>query len=104
VENRRLYNEKYEATRRILGTELPYQQPEGGFFLWLNIRAFGTDIDVTEKLWKQAGVKVIPGSFLARRDRQDINPGEDFIRLALVAPLDETSEALTRLKACLLEQ
>ncbi|SNZ19758.1 aminotransferase class I/II-fold pyridoxal phosphate-dependent enzyme [Cohaesibacter gelatinilyticus] len=103
-ENRRLYNEKYEAARRILGTDLDYQQPEGGFFLWLNIRAFGTDIAVTKKLWKQAGVRVIPGSFLARRDRQNINPGEDFIRLALVAPLDETSTALSRLKSCLLDQ
>lgn len=100
-ENRRLYNEKYAAASRILGTDLDYQQPEGGFFLWLNIRAFGSDIEIARKLWCEVAVKVIPGSFLARRDRQDINPGQDFIRLALVAPLEDTIEALERTKACL---
>ncbi|MCV6545728.1 MAG: aminotransferase class I/II-fold pyridoxal phosphate-dependent enzyme [Cohaesibacter sp.] len=102
-ENRHLYNEKYEQASQILSTDFTYQRPEGGFFLWLDIRQFGSDIAVTEKLWKEVGVKVIPGSFLARKDAQGINPGEHFIRLALVAPLQETSMALTRLKHCLIE-
>ena len=75
VENRRLYNEKFEAARRILGTELPHETPPAGFFLWLDVSAFGDDVTVTEKLWREAGLKVIPGSYLARTDRNGINPG-----------------------------
>ncbi|MCT4656226.1 MAG: aminotransferase class I/II-fold pyridoxal phosphate-dependent enzyme [Cohaesibacter sp.] len=101
IENRRLYNEKYAAAEQILGSNFDYQTPQGGFFLWLDISAFGTDVEVALKLWSEQGVKVIPGSFLARKDRQGINPGLGFVRLALVGPLDETSKALERLKLCL---
>jgi aspartate/methionine/tyrosine aminotransferase len=54
----------------------------------------------TLKLWREAGVKVLPGAYLAR-DTADGNPGEKFIRIALVAPLDETREGLTRLRDCI---
>ncbi len=100
-ENRRLYNEKFDAARRILGKELPYETPPAGFFLWLDVSAYGDDVSVTEKLWKEVGVKVIPGSYLARADRTGVNPGDGFLRLALVSDLAETEEALTRLRTCL---
>jgi N-succinyldiaminopimelate aminotransferase len=39
----------------------------------------------------------LPGSFLAR-DAHGINPGKNFIRLALVASVDECIEAAERMK------
>jgi N-succinyldiaminopimelate aminotransferase len=41
-------------------------------------------------------VTVLPGSFLAR-SAQGINPGENFVRLALVANTEETVEAAQRI-------
>lgn len=105
IENRRLYNEKYDAADRILGTNLGYQRPEGGFFLWLDVSAHsddGDDVTITEKLWTEAGIRVIPGSYLARTNHDGVNPGTGFVRIAMVADLATTIEALNRLKACLI--
>lgn len=101
--NRKLYNDKYQAADHILGTDFGYQRPEAGFFLWLDVHEHGTDAEVAEKLWQSVGIRVIPGSYLARADEQGVNPGEGYIRLAMVAGLDETTEALKRLKRCLME-
>ena len=57
----------------------------------------GGDEAVTVKLYKDAGVRVIPGSYLARQQRDGSNPGAGFIRLALVADSETTAEALHRL-------
>jgi N-succinyldiaminopimelate aminotransferase len=40
---------------------------------------------------------VLPGSFLAREVR-GVNPGANFIRIALVASLDECLEATRRIR------
>lgn len=102
AENRRLYNEKFDAADRILGTNFKYQKPPAGFFLWLDISAHGSDVEICEKLWCEAGVRVIPGSYLAREDRSGLNAGDGYIRVAMVGNLAETKDALTRLKDCLL--
>ncbi|WP_281826517.1 aminotransferase class I/II-fold pyridoxal phosphate-dependent enzyme [Jannaschia rubra] len=97
-ENRRLYAEKFAAAARIL----PDQRiPEAGFFLWLPVPpAVGDGEQAALKLWREAGVKVLPGAYLARTTEAG-NPGADFIRVALVGPLDETIDGLTRLRDCL---
>jgi N-succinyldiaminopimelate aminotransferase len=41
-------------------------------------------------------VVVLPGSYLAR-EANGINPGADFIRIALVAPHEECLEAARRI-------
>ncbi|SNY90637.1 Aspartate/methionine/tyrosine aminotransferase [Cohaesibacter sp. ES.047] len=102
IENRRLYNEKFDCVDRILGKDLPHDIPLAGFFLWLDVSAFGDDVSVTEKLWREVGVRVIPGSYLARPDISETNPGDGFLRIALVGTLEETKDAMTRLRACLI--
>jgi len=96
-ENRRLYNEKYEAAERLLSPLLGSVTPDGGFFLWLNVAQWGTGVDVTEHLWRDTGVKVLPGGYLASDQPDGSNPGQNYIRISLTAPLDRTEEALTRL-------
>ncbi|MFK7877778.1 MAG: aminotransferase class I/II-fold pyridoxal phosphate-dependent enzyme [Paracoccaceae bacterium] len=97
MENRRLYQEKYEIADRILGNVPGYLSPEAGFFLWLPV----DDGEVaTVKLWTETGVKVLPGAYLAQH-ANGINPGGGYIRVALVAPKHETEQGLTRLRTCL---
>jgi N-succinyldiaminopimelate aminotransferase len=96
-ENRRLYRIKFDLADQILGNRYGYRRPAGGFCVWLDVSAHGGDEAVTVKLYRDAGVRVIPGSYLARQQRDGSNPGTGYIRLALVADSEITAEALHRL-------
>ena len=99
VENRALYHQKYDLADRIFGNVPGYQSPEAGFFLWLPVE---NGEEATVKLWTETGVKVLPGAYLAQ-DTEQGNPGHGYIRVALVAPLDQTEAGLKKLRACLYE-
>jgi N-succinyldiaminopimelate aminotransferase len=96
-ENRRLYKIKFDLADQILGGRFGYTRPAGGFCVWLDVSSLGSDEDVTLKLYKQAGVRVIPGSYLARQQPDGSNPGKGYIRLALVQDSETTAEALHRI-------
>jgi aspartate/methionine/tyrosine aminotransferase len=100
-ENRRLYRIKFDLADQILGNRYGYRRPEGGFCVWLDTSELGSDEAVTIKLYREAGVRVVPGSYLARLQPDGFNPGAGFIRLALVQDGETTAEALHRLVACL---
>lgn len=97
ISNRMGYKKKFDVCDAVLGGRFGYRRPDGGFFLWLDVAHYGGGVDTTVTLWKRAGVKVLPGAFLAQTDRFGENPGEDFIRLALVADTDAIKEALERI-------
>ena len=97
VENRRLYQEKYEVADQVLGSVQGYRSPEAGFFLWLPV---DDGEAATMKLWLETGVRVLPGAYLAQGADGE-NPGQNYIRVALVAPKDETRNALIRLRDCI---
>ena len=69
--------------------------------MWLDVAHFGGGVDTTVTLWKRAGVRVLPGAFLAQPDRFGENPGEDYIRAALVAETDAIKVALERITSVL---
>src|ERR1700722_18266028 len=96
-ENRRLYRLKFDLADQILGDRYGYRRPAGGFCLWLDVSAHGGDEAATVKLYRDGGVRVVPGSYLARQQPDGGNPGAGFIRLALVQDRDSTAEALRRL-------
>ena len=100
-ENRRLYSEKFDLADRIIGNRFGYHRPAGGFFLWLNVAAQGGSVKAAEKLWREAGLRVLPGGYAAQEDAQGNNPGADYIRVAMVHDKDTTAEALRRLVAVL---
>lgn len=100
-ENRRLYNAKFDLADQIIGNRYGYQRPAGGFFLWLDVSAQGGSEAVTKKLWAEAGVRVVPGRYLARNQADGSNPGADYIRVAMVQDKATTAEALHRLVAVL---
>jgi N-succinyldiaminopimelate aminotransferase len=94
AENRRLYSEKFARVIEILSPVLPVTQPDAAFYLW--IRTPIADTAFAQGLYRDYNVTVLPGSYLARC-AQGINPGENFVRLALVASIDETVEAAHRI-------
>ena len=98
IENRRLYEEKYQIADRILGNVKGYQSPEAGFFLWLPVE---DDETAAVKLWRETGVKVLPGGYLAQDVPGQENPGKKYIRVALVAPKEETERGLQLIRDCL---
>lgn len=96
-ENRRLYRIKFDLADQILGNRYGYQRPDGGFCLWLDLSAYGGDEEATVKLYRDAGVRVVPGSYLARPQADGSNPGAGYVRIALVQDSETTAEALHRL-------
>src|SRR5437762_13532237 len=96
-ENRRLYRIKFDLADQILGNRYGYRRPAGGFCVWLDVSQHGGDEVATVKLYKDAGVRVVPGSYLARPQLDGTNPGAGYIRLALVSDGETTAEALHRL-------
>jgi aspartate/methionine/tyrosine aminotransferase len=100
-ESRALYKQKFDLADQILGNRYGYRRPAGGFLLWLDVSAHGSDEAVTLRLWKEAGLRVIPGSYLAREQADGSNPGAGYIRVAIVQDRDTTAESLHRLVAVL---
>jgi aspartate/methionine/tyrosine aminotransferase len=96
-ENRRLYGLKFDLADQILGDRYGYRRPAGGFLLWLDVSAHGSDEEVTLRLWREGGVRVVPGSYLARDQADGSNPGRGYIRVAMVQDQETTAEALHRL-------
>ena len=100
-ENRRLYAQKYDLADTIIGKRYGYRRPEGGFFLWLDVSGLGGDEAVALRLWREAGLRVVPGRYLAREQADGSNPGLGYIRIAMVQDQETTAQALHRLVAVL---
>jgi N-succinyldiaminopimelate aminotransferase len=100
-DNRRLYREKFDLADQIIGDRYNYRRPAGGFFLWLDVSAYGGSEAVTQRLWREAGLRVVPGRYLAHEQADGSNPGADYIRVAMVQDKAITAEALHRLVAVL---
>jgi aspartate/methionine/tyrosine aminotransferase len=94
--NRLSYSRKYDVAGEVLGSRFGYHRPEGGFFLWLDMSQIGNGAHAALTLWKRFGVKVIPGAYLAQTGADGTNPGENYIRVALVHDAGTIREALER--------
>jgi aspartate/methionine/tyrosine aminotransferase len=99
--NRNLYREKFDLADQIIGDRYGYCRPAGGFFLWLDVAALGGSEAVAQRLWRDAGVRVLPGRYAARDQDDGSNPGADYIRVAMVHDTETTAEALHRIVAVL---
>ena len=63
----------------------------------------GDSEKTTLDLWRETGVRVLPGAYLAQ-EKNGKNPGQNFIRVALVAQQKITEEALTKIRFFLEKQ
>lgn len=78
---RSYYRRNIDAAEAVIGGRFGFYRPEGGFFLWLDT------VDgeaAAETLWREAGVRVLPGAHTSRDDQHGDNPGKSYIRIALV--------------------
>jgi N-succinyldiaminopimelate aminotransferase len=92
--SRAIYKKNFEAAKEILGVAIPHAT----FYLWLKVPEA---IEFTKKLYEEYNVKVLPGEYLAREDKNGVNPAKDFIRIALVESTEQTRDALLRIKEAL---
>ena len=101
IENRKLYAEKFSVITPLLSSVLEVKKPDAAFYLWAKIKPSNghqlSDTEFALTLYREFNVTVLPGSYLAR-EAHGINPGEHFVRLALVASLDECVDAANRIK------
>ena len=95
VENRALYRPKFERADRVLGDRPGYLPPVAGFFLWLDV---GDGEAAAIRLWRETGVRVLPGGYLGRAAADGINPGGAYIRVALVASEAEVARGLAAIR------
>jgi N-succinyldiaminopimelate aminotransferase len=94
-ENRAAYQAKFDAVLPVLSSCLNAQRPDASFYLWLKVPG-GDDLEFTRMIYATEHITVLPGSFLAR-EAHGYNPGKGYIRIALVAPLDECVEGARRI-------
>ena len=98
IENRKLYAEKFKDVTPLLSDLLEVAVPDAAFYLWARIKDQGiSDTELAVKLYRDLNITVLPGSFLAR-EAHGVNPGKNFIRIALVASYDECIEAAHRIR------
>jgi N-succinyldiaminopimelate aminotransferase len=95
IENRKLYTAKFKAVTPMLAGVLEVGMPDAAFYLWA--RSKESDTELAIKLYRDLNITGLPGSYLAR-EAHGINPGKNFIRMALVASLDECVEAANRIQ------
>ena len=84
--NRKKYKQKFQIAKSIFKKEHGFYMPDGGFYLWLNV---GNGEKITQELWQEEGIKVMPGSYLSRT-----SASKKYIRVALVGNISETNTAL----------
>lgn len=98
IENRRLYAAKFKDVTPLLSDVLDVAVPDAAFYLWAKIKETGlSDTEFAIKLYRDLNITVLPGSYLAR-EAHGVNPGKNFIRMALVASYEECIEAAHRIK------
>lgn len=95
IENRRLYRAKFAAFKAELDGVWPLAMPDAAFYYWVPTPI--SDTDFALGLYRAYNVTVLPGSFLAR-EAHGVNPGKNFVRIALVAQEAECLEAARRIK------
>ncbi len=96
IENRARYREKFEQVLALLSDTLAPQKPQAGFYLWADTPV--SDTEFARRLYAEQNVTVLPGRYLSR-DHNGSNPGENRVRMALVAQLDECVDAAQRINS-----
>ncbi len=95
--SRQRYVAKYDIADQVFDGHEDCAAPKAGFFLWLPVKDGEA---ATARLWAETGVRVLPGEYLSRTV-DGLNPGKDYIRVAMVADEQELQRGLTALRDCL---
>ncbi len=95
AENRAFYKRNYALAEEILGQNLGPQRAAAGFFLWLPVE---DSESFTKRLWAEAGIKLLPGTYMTHAPDPATNPGRGFVRAALIYDPPVIEAALSRLR------
>jgi LL-diaminopimelate aminotransferase len=94
---------KYRARKEVLfdafrSIGLPVREPEATFYLWQKVPEGMTGVDFAKKLLDpKIAVVVTPGGWISDEVRGE-NPGENFVRFALVPDLESTKIAAEKIR------
>ena len=91
--NRVLYRQKFDLWLDKLGDKLPLRRPDAGFYFWLPVK---DDEQFVKTLYQDLNIHALAGRYLSR-DTNAGNPGKNFVRMALVADIAQSEEAIERL-------
>jgi LL-diaminopimelate aminotransferase len=72
------------------------RKPEGTFFIWAKVPERTTPLEFSERLLMEKGINCVPGDLISKT-QDNVNPGERYVRFALVPSLEKTNEAAKRL-------
>ena len=99
AENRALYNQKFAAIGQVLSGRIAHRVPPAGFFLWLDLAGsrFADGEEAALTLWREQGLKLLPGAYLAQGGAGRASPSAAFIRLAIVQDRPLIEQAMERL-------
>ncbi|MFO1071030.1 MAG: aminotransferase class I/II-fold pyridoxal phosphate-dependent enzyme [Geminicoccaceae bacterium] len=92
--NRAAYRRKFDIAERRLSNRFGFYRPDGGFFLWLDV---GDGEAAAVRLWQEAALRVLPGGYLGVTAADGSNPGQSYIRLAMVHDEALIAKAVDRL-------
>ncbi len=96
-DNRAKYLKKFETITPMLAEVLDVRLPDAAFYLWANVSDTGlSDTEFAARLYADYNVTVMPCSFLART-AHGTNPGQGFVRIALVAEVGECVDGARRI-------
>ena len=100
--NRALYQEKFALWMSELGELLDLRMPEAGFYFWIKApEQFGGDDErFVKALYENANIHALAGRYLSREVSGE-NPGQGYVRIALVASVEESREAIRRIRQLL---
>ena len=105
--NRQLYAQKFDLWMSELGELLKLSKPDAGFYFWVQVpeqfkdeQGEPDDEAFVKALFEKVNINALAGRYLSR-EVNGTNPGKGFVRLALVASVEESQEAITRIKTLL---
>ena len=90
IDNRTRYREKYKIADQLFDGLPGYKRPEAGLFLWLPVENSAAS---ALELWRKAGVRVLPGSYLTHDDGSS-DFSQDYIRVAIVESPEQVRRGL----------
>ena len=90
--NRREYDNKYRAAIACFESNQEITRPDGGFYIWLKLPC--NDEEFAKRLYEDSGVLTLPGTYLGRENHGK-NPGEGYLRLAVVHDVNTVTKAFT---------
>ena len=93
AKNRQSYKDKFSLAADTFKDKVTNIIPEGGFYLWLDVE---DGQSFSKNILEKEGLIVLPGSYLSA-EVNGLNPGEKYVRIALVYDFETTQEALKRI-------